>query len=174
MKPFATIRITVSSDTTTASSAPAAHISTFSLKVVPLVPFRLALHRRFPSPLPKPVYVSYHLYTGHPRCLCFQAEHPRSSPELKKLPVFWMSSISHFDASSMVLFQLAYVYTPDTFISTLPFCTSVQHRPRWGTAPMHGLTSAPDSSLPMGQFLLVFHTGFLMPARLHEQVHHLW
>lgn len=83
MKPFATIRVAVSSSTTTASSAPAAHISTFGLKVVPLVPFRLALHRRFPSPLPKPVYVSYHLNTGHPCSLYSQAEHLRSSPELE-------------------------------------------------------------------------------------------
>lgn len=152
MKPFATIGITLPSSTTTASSAPTVYISTFGLRVVLLAPFRLPLHHRFTSPSPKPIYGSCHLHTEHPYSLYNQAEHLYLSPDLVDT---WFLSVVyiHFDASTMVLLQSAPIYTPDTFISTPPFYSSIQHRPHCGAAPEYGLVSAPDSSLPVSQFL---------------------
>lgn len=150
MKPFATIGIALSSNTTTASSAPAMHISTFGLRVVLLVPFRFTLHRRFASPSATPAYSSCHLHTGHPHSLYFQAEHLCSSPGGLRTRLL-NGIFVHFDASAMVLLRSTPISAPDAFVSTLPFRPSIQHHSHWRAAPGRGLVSAPDSSVPMDQ-----------------------
>lgn len=87
--------------------------------------------------------------TGHPlRVWRMRSTSPGGLGTRLLSVVYGPISIPH----QWFLFQSAPIVIPDTFVSTLPFRSSVQYLSHGDKAPERGLVSALDSSLPVGRF----------------------